>query len=422
MNCIYCATLLPERALYCSSCSNQIKCKNCDELLELNAQACVMCGSKVGSGEIKSNGENPSSQTMNTFEFSETHEERKAKAILTDESVKSLSETLTGVVTANSLLNFAKRNEIAQLRGEQNGTGLQVNVENNNDENIIEIEAKDISARESEVIEKLKSLFFQDENKLVLEVQDLKASGPKDFGLRLVYLRLLYSREVQGSEFILREDLNNTLKEVMGILDPNVVNWVSKNNDLGLKQEADKTYVRLKADGLTKSLQVLNDVFNKELKGKFIPEKKSRHSSKSSSKKANESSDKIISTKKRGRTKNKDVEDWINKWNLLELGIDLHGIAKNLSQIDRILLAIWVVSKATNGSVTATTTYKLEPIIKNLFFCSGSRGNLDKALKSGYKDHLQKTTDGWRITPTGMKHAETLAGYSELKSKTKIKK
>lgn len=421
MKCIYCDTSLPERAFYCSSCSNQIKCKNCNEILEPNAQACVMCGVKVGDGEVKSKVSNNITQTMNTFEFSETHDERKAIAILTDESVKSLSETLTGVVTANSLLNFAKGNGRLQLSGEQNITDIETDIELVTDAKTIEIKAKSVSTNESEIAEKLKSIFYQDEDKLVLEIQDLKATGPKDFGIRLVYLRLLYSKEVQKEEFTLRENLNDTLKEVMGVLDPNVVNWVSKNNDLALKQEGEKTYIRLKGDGYTKALNVLEEIHNKELKEGHIPEKKSRSSFKSSSK-AEDASTKTTSSNNKGRIKSKIVDEWINKWNSLKLGIDLHGIAKDLPQIDRVLLAVWVIYKATNGNVDAATTYKIEPIIKDLFFCPGGRGNLAKALKNGYKDHLQKTTDGWRITPTGVKKAENLISYSDSASKTKTKK
>lgn len=420
-NCPYCETSI-ERGFFCKKCLRQVKCKNCSDLLDVDSDGCVMCGTLVGQGDVKEipidNVTNSLIQPINTFEFRETRNERTAKATLTNDSVDSLRETLSLVVSSYPLSTIVRKNNSNQT--ELIGNLISGTPEDFDLEKEKNITPKRIPPVGNETTEKLKRLFFVDENKLILEVQDLKATGPKEFGVRLVYLRLLYSKEVEGKEFISRDDLNDTLKEVMGLLDPNIVNWVSTNNDLGLKEDGEKTLIRLKADGYTKALKVLEEVYNEELKGTFSPDKKSRHSSKSSSKSdAPESSAKSSG---KGRKKSKDADEWINKWKELNLNIDLHGIAKGLSQIDKVLLALWVINKSTTGVIDAARTTKISPIITNLFFASGSRQNLDVALKNGYKDHLQKTPDGWRITPVGIKRAESLTGALPAESKTKGKK
>ncbi len=421
LNCFTCNSLLPERGVFCKKCGTQFKCKSksCGEFLEPDADVCVWCGELVGSGETKSDKSTSHSPTMNTFEFKETRNERSAKATFTDNIGDSIKEALALVVSSYPLGVIPRRQNTKSP--ELNGELFPEPQEANNSNNEINVTPKQISPVGNETTQKLKKLFFLDENKLTLEIQDLKANGPKEFGIHLVYLRLLYAKEVEGREFILRDELNDTLKEVMGLLDSNVVSWISKNNDLALKEDGENTLVRLKGDGHTKALAVLEDVYNDELKGNFTPEKKSRHSSKSSTK-SDEPQKSVKSSGKGGRKKSKDSEDWINKWKDLNLGVDLHGIAKDLSQLDKVVLALWVINKATSGTIEAAKTTKISTIITNLFFASGNRQNLDRALKTGYKDHLQKTPDGWRITPTGIKHAENLAGISSVEPKAKGKK
>src|SRR5688572_33284598 len=46
-NCIYCSATLSEKGVFCPQCAKQSKCKNCGDLLEVNAKACVMCGTLI---------------------------------------------------------------------------------------------------------------------------------------------------------------------------------------------------------------------------------------------------------------------------------------------------------------------------------------------------------------------------------------
>ena len=230
----------------------------------------------------------------------------------------------------------------------------------------------------------------------------------------MVYLRLLYSREVEGNEYTLRDDLNNTLKEALGFLDPNVVNWISSNSGLRIKDDGEKTLVRLKGDGVTKAFKVLEEVYDENLNKELMCLIRSQDIASKSANKT-DASEKSAKSSGKSRQKNKDAEEWIIKWNDLKLNIDLFGIAKDLSPRDKVVLALWVINKATNGAVEATKTTKISHIITNLFFASGSRQNLDQALKKGYPNYLQKTPNGSRITPDGKEHVEKMVETSTNK-------
>src|SRR5450631_403090 len=48
MDCPLCGVALAERGFFCKACAAQVRCKACRELLELDAVACVECGTRIG--------------------------------------------------------------------------------------------------------------------------------------------------------------------------------------------------------------------------------------------------------------------------------------------------------------------------------------------------------------------------------------
>ena len=398
--CVYCESEVSESGLYCRKCGKQANCSSCHQTLEADSNFCSFCGASTGSGE-KQDASVGSTSHFNTFEFTETKTGRSAKAVLTDRAVENLQETLSLVVTGYPLgsLPSSKRTQTPQ-----NGDLFPPGYDGKEIETI-DITPKQVSAVSTMTVDQLKKLFFKDGENLVLEVQDLKATGQKDFGIRLIYLRMLYAKEVEGQDFVAREEINTTLKEVMGTLDPNVVSFITTTNDLSHKEEGGRDYLRLKGDGYSKALNVLAEVADDAKEGTFTLQSRLKSGTKSSGRNDESKSGGKVS---KPSSSNKDVDGWISKWNALKLNIDLHGIAKDLGQLDRVTLALWVVHKATSGSVDASSTYKIAPLISKLFFVSGNRGNLNTALKNGYVPRLQKTTDGWRITPEGLKHIQSI--------------
>jgi hypothetical protein len=404
-NCIYCEEKLSERGAFCQACGKQSKCTSCNEQLEPGGSFCVACGAKCGDSSTDSSQQG---RAVNTFEFTETKTGRSAKAVLTDESVANLQDTLSLVVSSYPLGSIPRQpprlphasNGQQDLFASENGTGSS--------EDAIDISHKSLSSTGNKTQNEIKSLFFLDGEKLVLEVQDLKASGIKDFGIRLAYLRMLYAKEVDGLEFLSRDDLNATIKEVMGTLDPNVGNWISTTNDFSIKEDAGKFVIRLRGDGQKKALETLVEVLDPDKVGAYLFEKKGKSASKSSSK-----SDTSNGTTKAssGSGKPKNVESWIKSWEELKLDVDLQNTAKSAGQLDRCLLAVALIHRVTNGGTDAATTRQMAGLLTDLFFVSVSRQNLDRVLKDGgHKDMLIKTSKGYRITPEGIKKAAGLLG------------
>lgn len=90
-NCLHCGVILSERAIYCSNCCNQAKCKNCKELLEPNSSICVVCGEEVSASRPASH--------MNTIEYTETKNNRSFKASFTDTVGNNIGEAFGSILT-----------------------------------------------------------------------------------------------------------------------------------------------------------------------------------------------------------------------------------------------------------------------------------------------------------------------------------
>jgi hypothetical protein len=92
--CCTCGTMLPIRALFCKGCARQVRCKECGDLLEPEARACVSCGALVGVSDraVQDGGSlAPSGRTLNVLEFEESAKHRRLRTEFTDEAVKSLA-------------------------------------------------------------------------------------------------------------------------------------------------------------------------------------------------------------------------------------------------------------------------------------------------------------------------------------------
>jgi hypothetical protein len=107
ISCHSCCTVLPEKALFCSKCSNQIKCLSCKEFLENDALFCIACGNPTRkSGRLDDPSSRASSvqisainaQATNSIEFNETEQGRSFKATFTDTFGSSFSESINLVV------------------------------------------------------------------------------------------------------------------------------------------------------------------------------------------------------------------------------------------------------------------------------------------------------------------------------------
>jgi hypothetical protein len=97
-DCPSCGKALSARGFFCASCAVQVRCKQCNELLEKNAQACVMCGAAVGAGTATPLA-NGSASPMNTLELQEDTRSRSLRISFTDSAIGSIGETVNRLVS-----------------------------------------------------------------------------------------------------------------------------------------------------------------------------------------------------------------------------------------------------------------------------------------------------------------------------------
>jgi len=100
MNCPLCGETLAERGFFCKACAAQVRCKNCRELLEPAALACVECGTRVGQPGAENPGDGASlvatsaQSYRNTLSYQETRNDRTFHASVTDSAIDGLGEVL----------------------------------------------------------------------------------------------------------------------------------------------------------------------------------------------------------------------------------------------------------------------------------------------------------------------------------------
>ena len=75
-SCNSCQTPFSDRAIFCSNCQDQLRCKDCREILEPKAHFCILCGNPLlvvsrSEGLILATS-NPSDVAANKIDFRKT--------------------------------------------------------------------------------------------------------------------------------------------------------------------------------------------------------------------------------------------------------------------------------------------------------------------------------------------------------------
>ncbi len=411
--CVYCETLLSDRGFFCKNCLKQVKCKNCDELIEKDAIGCVMCGESLNKQKNVTNGspKKISSETINTFELTETTKSRKVVAKLTDESVSNLSETLSRLAgnriapPKNTVSHTIE--SVPQLPfGEENNKIIEtVDAEINSNQF-----KKDTSYQEG-----LKDVFYKDESKIVLDIPDIKASGQLDYGKRLVYLRLLYSSEIEGKTFTDRDCLNDTIKDAVK-LDGNISNWISNSNDLMLKEKDGKTLIRLKSSGKKLATEILHEVLDSDKTGEFLPNERSNSHTVNK-----DESSKNKSKPKKSSKINKNAKEWADKWKNEKLNIDGYTAIKDKTAKDKGVFGLWAIRQVSSDARILSST-QISAFLYEAFTLKTPESSIRKSLNNDKDSLVIKVKGGYEITPDGINHAEKLCNATNSNSKTKKKK
>ena len=274
----------------------------------------------------------------------------------------------------------------------------------------------------------LRQIFFQDGEKFVLDDLRLKASKQVDAARRLVYL-LLYAHELEGHRQVAREDVNYALKDV-GLYEPHIVTWISTTADL--REEivkdgsgAEKYTVRLRRTGREEAQRILHQMLDPDVPNTWELSNRARTRSRDTSSDSS-STDKQIKpvARVRGRKANAEVDSWVTNWNGLGLSVDGHTICndRKVSQVNKGLLGLWAIRKATSDAVKVVSGADLVSFINKAFVAKLDRSNLTRALKSkDSKGKVIRRPNGYEITPTGMAEVEKMVGMIQTAEASKAK-
>ncbi|HEU4322404.1 MAG TPA: zinc ribbon domain-containing protein [Roseiflexaceae bacterium] len=240
MNCPYCANKLPERGVFCPNCGKQTRCKECRDILEIDAKVCVMCGANVLQSNTtlqdsnKSNSVN-SSLAHNTIRFRETPEERSFDANLTDFAVSEFGQVMGQFVSVNTYQNKQRRQNPTVMPSsviDQGFSMLPADIDQVEKEDSSEKE--EIQIKETVKIEDdsalLRRIFRYEGDILRLDETRLKAKSKKDAVRRVTFL-FLYAHDLEGRHEVERKLLNNVLREA-ALLDNNAMSWIPKAPEL----------------------------------------------------------------------------------------------------------------------------------------------------------------------------------------------
>ena len=258
LQCPTCTAPLPERAYFCAACAVPIRCKHCQELLEPNARACIMCGTLIGGNGAKPTTD-PTGPVMNTFELEEDQKSRTVCLRLTDHAVANVGEALSYVFadrlttrnrpsTTSHILQHTDLATPPLLLPPDSAT--EETTENAN--GTATIPAAEPASDQA----RLRLIFEHEGDDLRLEEDDLKADSLQDYARRLTYL-FLYAHELEGRKPLAYDALKKIL-ETAKVWDPNTRYAVQHK----LALEIQDNTIRLKKAGRTSAVQALDEILN----------------------------------------------------------------------------------------------------------------------------------------------------------------
>ncbi|WP_288424231.1 zinc ribbon domain-containing protein [uncultured Spirosoma sp.] len=264
LGCVYCNEPIREKGFYCPKCGKQVKCKDCKELLEKDANACIYCGSDVVAKT--QNSSNMSNPVMNVVEYHETRNSRSLRASVTDNVGTSLSGVLGGFIS-KGLSPKQIKPKFDDSPAIEDTLAEVVNDDIDQFESHA-IESHSITSEKQSLhqdLELIDSIFQFEENSIILTEPRLKASNKIDFVRRLVVL-LGYAFKLKKDGLIPRKDLNKLLTKY-DLNSGAVRSWLASGSMLSVDEKA-KT-LKLNNPGQEAAIIYLKDVFDPEKTNPF---------------------------------------------------------------------------------------------------------------------------------------------------------
>lgn len=245
--CPNCSNQISENTVFCGRCRTQIRCLECKGVLDSKDIYCQSCGTEV---KVREDG-----KKMNKIRF----DGKSFEAEFTDNVGKDVTETFGKIFMDN------QRNRALSLldKKEEQRSG--------HDEDSIDVEAKIIDdeeqAEEASISSKengVRDLFRDKDGKLDLLETRIKASGKTDYAMRLTYLSVLFYKS-KGHETVDKSIILSLLK-YCSVYDSNYRKAFGKAKAHFI---VDSGKVEFRPAGLEKAYEILEQVFDENVKGKW---------------------------------------------------------------------------------------------------------------------------------------------------------
>jgi hypothetical protein len=390
-NCPYCQAVISERGFFCGQCAKQLKCRKCSEYLEVNAIACVMCGTKIIQSDSETSGNNTNTP-INSIQFEQKGNSRSLSARFTNE---------VGAVVAGALgyamnMQPVKPKKLFGIPNQDNTGKPQFTFPGSTNENKDETISDAFVINDDEYWEILSKIFVQEGNQLRLVNSRLKHTGKLDQGARLAIL-LLYTYKIVGKNKVDRSHMNEVLTKAK-LFDGNFRTWIAKNDYILITDGQ----VELSVPGEEIAKEILTEIANPDIEiGKTIVAKSnSRKAQKKKSSQKNTSSS----------TEDVDALAWRHepdKW-----GSPL----QSWNPTKKAIWLLYVAEKELNqgGLTTKQIHQTFNTQFKQAGQISGSNvaRDLGKAKTNAKEkpvgEDVTKNPNQWFLTETGRKLAEQL--------------
>lgn len=256
-----------EKAFFCPKCLTQVKCKNCNELLEENSIGCVVCGTPIANVSNDN-------KALNQIEFEQKGDTKKFKASFSDNVGQELVATFGGMVGVNvnkgKFISNTKKTSI-----------LDLNINSNHDEDVVDVEFTE----NSELDEALKRVFRIDGESLIVQTSNFKSLNNLDKEKRISLLTLLGYKHLHKAEEIKRSTLTDILKHFK-LNTGGFRNWIGKSEEIGQKSGG---LIFLTPNGLTTAVEVLKEVINPSIERGLVKISKQKSTKRKSSDNSSES-------------------------------------------------------------------------------------------------------------------------------------
>lgn len=426
-SCFSCSSGLSERGYHCPNCGIQVRCKQCKELLELNARACVMCGMKIGEespgealGANSGVAHNFNTLTIDDY-FTPKSRHRKLNARFSDIAAEKLGDVLI-THAANRMEDDWRINhksqppplnrqpkplplfEAPQVTEAETESGFIQGKSEALDplqgsEKLILAEAVQVQPGSTRIS---KLISFDGEN-FRLEEPRLKAQGKLDYAKRLSCL-FVFAHETLGKRTVTRSALNALLKKY-DLLDPHTITWIT--NCLELEKDGDD--IRLIRPGRDLVNLVLDQIEDSEKDVGWLPGTSSVRKGDGRQESAT-TKQKTTTPASKTKGKSTQVQKWVSDWRSQHPTIKAHSLLSDSSNLDKCLFALWAIRSIQGDADKIVSDHHLSLFIFEAFEFKLHRQTVVSALKSkGAKGKVINVTGGkFQITQTGMDYAEQL--------------